>query len=257
MDVVEDIAQLGVDVVEINTGILLTQPQWFTDVTVDGLLEKKAQYGLEFSLHLPFHYIHVSNPIEAMREASVRAIADIAARTEPIDPIHYVLHLTNGEARKVVQSTRHSDEAKQRYLQRLTDQAKRSVRSMKQFLDGRRICIENLQHIEPPLPCEDVIGELGTSMCYDVGHAIKAGLDPVEYFLKNEDVIQHMHFHDVVADEEGNLTDHQALGMGIVDAERFVGALRARAYQGTMLLEVDSPALVRQSVQYLKQKQLF
>jgi len=136
-------------------------------------------------------------------------------------------------------------------------QAEKSVCELLDVMKPEQICIENLEVAPYPLPCVDVIRKLGTGMCYDVGHAVMGGLDSVEFFDQHRDVIRHIHFHDILVDEKGRRSDHHGLGEGLMDKERFLSALTERNYQGVMLLEVNSYANAKQSVDYLQKTGFF
>ena len=90
-------------------------------------------------------------------------------------------------------------------------------------------------------------------LCWDVGHALYAGIDPVEVVKAFPERIAYIHLKDLDAAVRDSLVqEHQGfeagirrrvfteLGRGRLDLSRLVEALRAIGYGGWLMVEQDS-----------------
>jgi sugar phosphate isomerase/epimerase len=80
---------------------------------------------------------------------------------------------------------------------------------------------------------DDVLSKVQTRMTFDVGHWIIGGFDVYRLLEKYLSRIADIHIHDVA---DGK--DHQALGRGVVDVEKFVSILKKRKYGGYLTIEL-------------------
>ena len=78
-----------------------------------------------------------------------------------------------------------------------------------------------------------VIDKLKCNIVFDVGHWLKQGFDVYRLVEKYYSKIVNIHIHDVV-----NGKDHQALGTGILDVERFINILKKRGYKKYLTIEL-------------------
>jgi inosose dehydratase len=119
---------------------------------------------------------------------------------------------------------------------------------------------ELLQRTDPDL----------VKLCWDVGHALYAGSDPVARIRANPERIAYIHLKDVNPSVRDGLLSDQAgfedgirrrvfteLGRGCVDVAGVLDALRAIAYTGWLMVEQDSSWLpadesARQSRAFLR-----
>ena len=82
---------------------------------------------------------------------------------------------------------------------------------------------------------DHVLRRVSCDMTFDVGHFLKQGCDVYRLAKKYMPRIAHIHIHDVV-----EKIDHQPLGTGLLDTERFVGILRKESYRGYLSIELKS-----------------
>jgi inosose dehydratase len=90
-------------------------------------------------------------------------------------------------------------------------------------------------------------------LCWDVGHALYAGTDPVQFVRDHPDRIAYLHLKDVSAtvlrDAIANAVGFEdairrrvftELGQGLLDVPGLLAALRDVAYNGWLMVEQDS-----------------
>jgi inosose dehydratase len=92
-------------------------------------------------------------------------------------------------------------------------------------------------------------------LCLDIGHTVRAGVDPADAAIRFADRLLDVHIKDVnAASKEGQTVE---MGRGVIDIPRFVRALIRINYQGTLAFEYEKdgpdplPGLA-ESVGYLR-----
>lgn len=113
---------------------------------------------------------------------------------------------------------------------------------------GIRICVENWSgYALWQLPALDALLESPCfGLTYDVGHNLcKDGVDE-PLILARKDRLYHMHLHDVKPGGK----DHQALGTGILDKEKYL--VLAKERDCTVVVETKTVAGLRQSAAWLE-----
>jgi len=251
ISVAEESAKLNIDVLEINVGFAMIYNNWITSRTILGLEEIKKKYNIDYSLHLPFNYLDISSLVEEIRLVSVNKMMELIRIFKPIDPIHYVLHLTNSEANFVANNPRYPEWVIKNSLNQMNNNAKKSVKQLMNEIDNsKKICIENLEPTSYELPFFDVVQDCNTSICYDVGHAIKSNIDMIDFFNEYKSYISHIHLHDI-KEKYGEKIDHLGLGEGFLDKEKFINHLEKTNFDGVLLIEVSSFEQAKNSVEYL------
>lgn len=78
-----------------------------------------------------------------------------------------------------------------------------------------------------------LLNQVKAKMTFDVGHWIIGGFDVYRLLEKYLPRIADIHIHDVV---DGK--DHQALGTGILDVEKFTSILKREKYNGYLTIEL-------------------
>jgi inosose dehydratase len=90
-------------------------------------------------------------------------------------------------------------------------------------------------------------------LCWDVGHALYGGIDPVAVVREHPDRIAYLHLKDLDGAVLASLQQHQQgflegirqrvfteLGRGVLDVPGLLAALREIGYQGWLMVEQDS-----------------
>ena len=74
-------------------------------------------------------------------------------------------------------------------------------------------------------------------LCIDIGHTLRAGMDPSEAAERCADRLLDVHIKDVTAaSKEGTTVE---IGRGIIDIPKFIGTLGRLKYAGTLSFEYE------------------
>jgi sugar phosphate isomerase/epimerase len=90
-----------------------------------------------------------------------------------------------------------------------------------------------------PVDAYKLIGKLDRrlGLCVDIGHTLRAGMDPSEAAERCADRLLDVHIKDVTAaTKEGETVE---IGRGIIDIPRFIGTLGRLKYAGTLSFEYE------------------
>lgn len=198
-----------------------------------------ADQGVGFSVHLPFRGLDLSSEDEAERRRSTDTIKRAIELGSALEPFSYVLHLLPEKRGREEMFFR--EIAAEKLPEELLDRTAVSLKEILAVVEPFRLCIENLRGNPFPQQASLAIS-LGASLCLDVGHAIVQGINPAHMFEEYARQIREVHLHDVHRNYEPGVgyvrEDHQALGTGILALDEFITALRFRAFDGLLTLEV-------------------
>lgn len=163
-----------------------------TDVV--GELNSLAQDNdLTYTIHLPID-IHTGHAEEAERRKSVEKCLAIIDRMAPLNPAGYLLHL-DGDQRGGVPSED---------LPRWQANHRSSIGELIAHMPEDLLCVETLDY--PYELVIDIVTDLGTAICLDIGHLLLYGYDVdahLQTYLSRTRVI---HLHGI---EKGR--DHKAI----------------------------------------------
>ncbi len=123
---------------------------------------------------------------------------------------------------------------------------------------GVLLCVENMPDIDGLL-CKDInqldniVEEIEAYITLDVGHANNMKFH-VNEMLKSPR-IKHIH----LSDNDGSFDNHNAIGSGDIDFESLFNELTRIKYDGILVVEVNDPQAVSESLDFLKNnfKELF
>ncbi|MGQ9477593.1 MAG: cobamide remodeling phosphodiesterase CbiR [Candidatus Bipolaricaulia bacterium] len=207
---------------------------WLLDHGLERLLALQEAKGVEYTIHLPLS-LALASPNPHLRQASVESLREIFPQVECLKPAYYVLHITPVFP---LGRTPLSRLFEVRQLLRAVEATQRSLRELK--LEGliapRKVAVENLwtdgEELTPFL-----IGE-GFSRCFDTGHLILNGSDPLLHFARHHQQIVVIHLHDVLENR-----DHQPVGQpgGRLDLIGLLELIKEFDYRGYVTLEQFSP----------------
>lgn len=203
-----------------------------TDEVIDRLLKLQAEKKIEYTIHLPLSLAVASlNP--HLRVASLRALAEILPRAERLQPAYYVLHVTPIFP---LGRTPLSRLFEARQFLRGVEAAQRSLKELKELIDPQKIAVENLwTDVEELMP---FLIEEGFSRCFDAGHLLMNGGDPLLHFARHHSSVVVIHLHDVLKDR-----DHNPVGQegGRLDLVGLLELIREFDYRGYLTLEQFTP----------------
>ncbi|ADU52153.1 Xylose isomerase domain-containing protein TIM barrel [Thermaerobacter marianensis DSM 12885] len=207
--------------------------------------------GLAATVHLPYVWPDLTALNAAVWEGSVTSIATALRAVAPLRPRLAAVHPANFATQALVLATPPGQRPA------LMDElASRLVRALRRLASGapasaaEALALENLEGVAWPL-FEAVCREAGVAVCFDVGHALSNGDDPVALARSLAGRIRGLHLHDAVpppvapagaASQPAVGRAHLPLGAGRLPLDGLVAALRETGFAGPVVLEVDDDA---------------
>jgi sugar phosphate isomerase/epimerase len=189
--------------------------------TIRELAALSREQDVGYNVHLPSD-VSIGQANRRQREGAVNDLLGFCERVAPLAPSTLTLHVPCAAPCGSPQDRRPWAEAVQRSLSRLASA----------IGDPARISVETLDY---PLEwLEDVIADLGLSICMDTGHLLGRGQDPGLFFDRFESKISIIHLHGV---DHGK--DHQPPARLPEQAAEGVRSLLA-GFKGVVSLEVFS-----------------
>lgn len=203
-----------------------------------------STYDMGFTIHAPLSDINLASHNEGIRNSSIVEIKKSMDTANRLDSEVVVVHpgQTPILGRKL--------------LPKILDFNLNSLKECSQYADdvGVTMCVENMPDIEGLLfknldDLEELILDLDAYMTLDVGHAHNNRYT-VEDMLKYKR-IKHIH----LSDNDGSYDDHEALGKigedNGIDFKSILQHLKSSGYDGFLVVEVDKPSAVKESIDYL------
>jgi sugar phosphate isomerase/epimerase len=170
--------------------------------------------GLRFNVHLPLD-IDVVSRDPAFRAASLEMVARLVGLTAPLHPTSFTLHVLRDDA-----------DGREAWRERV----RASLARLEPPHD--RFCVETLQWDLRDV--DDILRELGFSVCIDAGHLLLYGYDVAEFFRFFAGRTSMVHLHGV---RDGR--DHLPLSvLGGSERARIAGAMHGVGYARSACLEV-------------------
>jgi sugar phosphate isomerase/epimerase len=200
-------------------------------------------FDIEFSVHAPLSDVNVASHNEGIRRSSISLIKksmDLAVLMGSdivvVHPGHMPI-LGRKIKPKILNFNRDSLQECSKYAQNV----------------GVSMCVENMPDIEGLLftdldELSELVDDIDAYMTLDVGHAHNNQFK-AEDMLKYPN-IKHVH----LSDNDGSYDSHQALGSRSGDGINFPAlfrGLKKRGYQGFLVVEVEEPGDVKQSIDFL------
>lgn len=205
--------------------------------------EMVNSFDIEFSVHAPLSDVNVASHNEGIRRSSISLIkksmdlaVSLGSDIVVVHPGHMPI-LGRKIKPKILKFNRESLRECSRYAQDV----------------GVSMCVENMPNIEGLLytnldDLSELVEDIDSYMTLDVGHAHNNQFQ-VEDMLKYPN-IKHVH----LSDNDGTYDSHQALGNRFDDGIDFpilLRGLKKRGYEGFLVVEVEEPGFVKQSVEFL------
>jgi sugar phosphate isomerase/epimerase len=239
----------GLPAVELSLDLGAAYPQVFDGGFYHAVAELQQELGFVCTVHLPFLWVDLSSLNEPVRCASVDCLRRCVELVEPVEVHAYVVHLWGFTTTQIAAQLQDAAQ-RQAILAWLVRQGGRSLGALLEMLDPADVCVENLEDsvLEFALP---LVGEMGTSICLDVGHLVWQGGDPLGFMAEHGDRVRDVHLHDAVRAGTGRDSggqDHLALGRGHVDYDAFLSRLEEIGYEGAVILELNTREALEESL---------
>jgi sugar phosphate isomerase/epimerase len=191
--------------------------------------ELAAPEGMRFNVHLPLD-IDVVARDPAFRAASLAMVARLVELTAPLRPTSYTLHVLRDDA-----------DGREAWRERV----RASLSRIEPPRD--RFCVETLQWDLRDI--DDILRELGFSVCIDAGHLLLYGYDVAEFFRFFAGRISMIHLHGVRGGR-----DHLPLSaLGGRERALIARAVREIGYARSACLEVFAVSDYEDSVEALRE----
>ena len=226
------------------------------------LFEKLAEYNeknnMSMSVHMPFWWIDISVPDQAIREASVNQLITLIKETEIMNPTHYVIHALQRVTIGQIKRTKLSYAVKNELMEDYYNTVRDSIRLISSSIDdSKKIAIENLQQESDYSKLWSLAEEFNLSINYDYGHQFLAEQNVFKGFDSMWPRIASIHAHNIIIEKTGHgeecvLKDHYALSTGIIDTSCILEYLKDKDYQGLYVVEVMRKEDAVESARFLK-----
>ncbi len=199
------------------------------------LVQLGRDLDVRYNVHLPLD-VSLGDADAVGHRRAVARLAECLSLFGPLRPSSYTLHLP-------AESFPEKDARWSSWRQR----CRRGIETLLAGgLDSRLLAVENL--IYPPFEeVQDLVEQYDLSICLDVGHLLRCGRDPLDFFRRFARRIAVVHLHGVA-----NGRDH--LGLDRLQASLQEEILKGLSgYTGTVSLEVFSDSDLQASLQTLEE----
>ena len=208
------------------------------------------RYHPHVSLHLPAGDINPASFNRQIRQESLRQLKEAMDFGQGIGASLAVMH--PGELREADfpedgRPIRH-ESARRSVAAALTRARKLNVDAVAECADyaearGMQLTVENLFGTHSLIKTPDQawtllrdVGHRNVHWTVDVGHAIRAGIAPVEFVKTLGEEVVHCHLND----NDGSCDLHLPLGQGVVDWVAWARAVEKVGYRGAFVFEISS-----------------
>lgn len=202
-------------------------------------------YDLKISVHAPLSDINIASHNQLMRRSSIAQIKNAMDIASSVDSEVVVVH------------PGHISILGRKFKHKIAQYNLDSLRECSDYAQdlGVKMCVENMPNFDGLLykdlnELEKLVLDIDAHITLDVGHAHNLNFT-VEDMLKTPR-IEHIHLHN----NEGSFDSHNAVGnqkggQGIDFKSLFKG-LEKMGYHGILVVEVEYPHEVGESLDYLK-----
>ncbi len=241
---VEQIANLGFNLIELNTDLTIFFPHCYDLPALERLRRVKERHHLDYTVHLPLWSLEPSTPVQMVREGSVDALVDAVLRLAPLQPEVYVLHATGALAAEFWRM-KALEHVRPLVMRLFAAQARISIEQLlrRTGLPSRCVAIETIE-----FPFELTWGlaeDLDLSVCLDVGHVVAgytAGVTLLDALERTLPRLTEIHLHDAYRRESPGeaprIADHLPLGAGDVPLGAVLDRLALAQFAGPIIFEL-------------------
>lgn len=239
--------------VELNGDFTTLFPDVFDRAYYERVAELQVELGFACTVHLPFLWLDGLSLAEPVREATVECLTQVVEFAEPVAVESYVFHLWGTWSSSVATFQAMPDGEKRALLGQMLDRGALSLEQIGRLIPPQKVCVENIEPF-PFGPILPLLEERGMRVCLDVGHLAVEGGDPLEFLADHREVIGEIHLHDALPGgaRGSGARDHLALGRGQVDYAGLMGKLADGGYDGVLILEVNTEADLRESMERVR-----
>jgi sugar phosphate isomerase/epimerase len=244
-DLIREIVASGFKTIELSGDLQSILPNLYNQNSIQELKKIKSDLNLTYTVHLPLWSVEPSTMLPHVRAGSVSTLIEHIRLVAPLEPDIYVLHATGALAAEFFRMNLPAV-AKDYLLRNFQLEASGSVSRIlsETGIQKRKLAIET---IEFPLDLTlEIAVELDVSICFDTGHILAGFSGAIGFFEALDlclDRVAEIHLHDCPAYNQGEQIgygkDHQTLGNGDLEINRFLDLLIEENFSGPIIFELD------------------
>ena len=239
--------EFGLSFFELNNNFPQYQPN---ALDAEELIRLSRESGVTYTFHFDDNMsIADFNPYVA--EGYVQTVLDVIALAKQVGIPVLNMHLFKGACYTMPEKRIFFFEAyEEAYLKNIRSFRDRCQEAIGD--SGIMICVENTDGFTEfqKKGLEILLESPVFGLTLDIGHNHCAGYVDELFYKKHIHRLHHMHIHDCAAGKK----DHQALGTGELDLQKYLAL--AEEHNCTVVLETKTVEGLRQSVEWLKGKAL-
>jgi len=189
-DIVPNVRALAASVDDIE--IILFESDEISNLPGDNEIRELKRLAVDFDLSYTVHFpldIALGHADETVRAGSVDKCRRIVDLVEPLDPFGYIVHCTD--------STNNLGPGRSSSVRDWVEPLGKSLDALCSVGIGpSAFCVETLDY--PFSMIEDLVFDLGMSVCLDVGHILLRGERPEDLLERYFDRTRVVHLHGIV-----------------------------------------------------------
>ena len=251
---VERAIHAGYDHIEISMDMHYVLPGALSKRIIKKLLKIKEETGITYSVHLPIWSVELASPNAVIRDASIQCAVDSIKRTELLDPLAYVIHLTGALAAEF-SKVNLEPKIKTPIINLMNGFSSISIEKILNStkIAPELIAVENVEY--PFSTTRKLVDKYNLSICLDFGHQIcgYSGTETVyELWETHKDKVIELHMNDGKVMANGRPNDHIAIGDGSFPMD-LIGLIKKSDFRGPTVFELGF-ADAQKSLQRIKQQ---
>ena len=251
---VEKAINAGYEHIELSMDMHYVLPGALSKRIIKKLLKIKEDTGITYSVHLPIWSIELASPNAIIRDASIQCAVDSIKRTEVLDPLAYVIHLTGALAAEF-SKVNLDPKIKAPIINLINGFAAISVEKILEQtkISPRLLAAENIEF--PFITSRKIVDKYDLSICLDFGHQICGYSGPetvYELWERHKDRVIELHMNDGKFMADGRPNDHIAIGDGSFPMD-LIGLIKKFNFKGPTVFELGF-ADGQKSLQRIKQQ---
>jgi sugar phosphate isomerase/epimerase len=198
-------------------------------------------FNIKISVHSPLSDVNIASYNNAMRKSSVLQIKNSIDIAATMDPGIVVVH------------PGHIPILGKKFEDKILENSIKSLDECSKYANdnGVMLCIENMPDIDGLLgkdinQLDEIVKDLNAHITLDVGHAYNMKFSVKEMLRSPR--IKHIH----LSDNDGTFDNHNAIGSASIDFKSLFNELKRIGYDGILVVEVNDPPAVSESLKFIE-----
>ncbi|MFA5524643.1 MAG: sugar phosphate isomerase/epimerase family protein [Tissierellales bacterium] len=231
--------ELELDFIELNLNYPTFMPEKFS---YKEILDAKAKYGIDFTVHLP-EEIDLTSFHPTIRKGHLERCKELIEWTRKAEIKIANMHLNNGVYCTLPNSRQWINEKYEEEYRKLLYESYSELNQHANLL-GIILCIENTSNFHIPFihRAINMLTEFDNfNLTWDVGHDARVSFSEKPILMNFANRIKHMHLHDY-----NEKSDHQPLYTGVIPIDERLQF--ARDNNLSVVIEVKTSETLKESV---------